>query len=128
MKAGRMDQRVELMEPVRTKDGYGDERTEYVARAMAWAEQVRHTGSRSEDVTGKDFSEFDASKTSDTIAWIWYCAVSASKREGKQFPLTMEEMADMMTVEDMNDCLHSVSSGNVVEDGTESAEEKKSHA
>lgn len=50
MKAGRMDQRVELMEPVRTKDGYGDERTEYVARATAWAEQVRHTGSRSEEV------------------------------------------------------------------------------
>lgn len=83
---------------------------------------------RFKDVTGKDFSEFDASKTSDTIAWIWCCAVSASKREGKQFPLTMEEMADLMTVEDMNDCLHSVSSGNVVEDGTGTAEEKKSRA
>ena len=83
---------------------------------------------RFKDMTGKDFSEFDASKTSDTVAWIWCCAVSGSKREGKQFPMTMEEMADMMTVEDMNDCLHSVASGNVSEDGTGSSDEKKSRA
>ena len=83
---------------------------------------------RFKDVTGKDFSEFDASKTSDTIAWIWCCAVSASRREGKQFPLSMEEMADLMTVEDMNDCLRSVASGSSAEDGAGSAEEKKSHA
>lgn len=81
---------------------------------------------RFKDVTGKDFSEFDASKTSDTVAWIWCCAVSGSKREGKQFPLSMEEMADLMTVEDMNDCLHAVSSANADDGvGNEDGEKKR---
>lgn len=82
---------------------------------------------RFKDVTGKDFSEFDASKTSDTIAWIWACAASSSKREGRQFPLSMEEMADLMTVEDMKECVRMITESRRKEAG-EGADEKKSPA
>lgn len=81
---------------------------------------------RFKDVTGKDFSEFDQSKTSDAIAWIWACAASSSKREGRQFPLSMEEMADLMTIEDMSECVRMISEARK-EEG-EATDEKKSPA
>ena len=83
---------------------------------------------RFKQVTGKDFSHFEVGNTADAIAWIWSCAVSASKREGKQFPLTMEEMADLMTVEDMNECIRSLAPDGGGETDAGAAGEKKTTA
>lgn len=51
--------------------------------------------------TGKEVTEIDTSSFTELCTYLWCCVVSASKREGKDFNLTLMDFADNVTSEDM---------------------------
>lgn len=51
MKAGRMDQLLELLEPVGRLNGYGERTLDYEPRHTVHAEEARFSGSRSEEAS-----------------------------------------------------------------------------
>lgn len=57
MRAGALKYKLELLEPKRTTDRMGAEKVEYTKTRTVWAERVRATGSRSEEV-GEHFPEY----------------------------------------------------------------------
>lgn len=74
--------------------------------------------------TGREVTEMNAGSFTDLFTYLWCCVMSASKREGKPFNLTLMEFADNVTPEDMqawNDVLQSLSDGET----TDAGEEKK---
>lgn len=59
MQAGRMKSRIELLRPVRIVDAFGAETVTYESTATVWAERVKQSGRRSEEV-GEHFPDYDA--------------------------------------------------------------------
>lgn len=59
MIAGKMRDRVGFLEPVVTTDAYGDEVTTWTDRGRFWAERVKYTGTRSDEV-GEHFPAYRA--------------------------------------------------------------------
>ncbi len=59
MKAGPMKYRLKVQEPVITKDKYHAERVVWTGRGTVWAERVKNTGYRREEV-GELFPEHRA--------------------------------------------------------------------
>lgn len=57
MRAGALKYKLELLEPKRTTDRMGAEKVEYTKIRTVWAERVRATGSRSEEV-GEHFPDY----------------------------------------------------------------------
>lgn len=57
MKAGRLKYRLTLLEPQRTTDRMGAEKTTYEPTRTVYAERVRATGNRSEEV-GEHFPDY----------------------------------------------------------------------
>lgn len=57
MRAGALKYKLELLEPKRTTDRMGAEKVEYTKTRTVWAERVRVTGSRSEEV-GEHFPDY----------------------------------------------------------------------
>lgn len=57
MRAGALKYKLELLEPKRTTDRMGAEKVEYTKMRTVWAERVRATGSRSEEV-GEHFPDY----------------------------------------------------------------------
>jgi len=55
--AGRFRSRVELFEPQRHVNSFGEEAVEYVTRGTVRAERVRFSGSRSDEV-GEHFADY----------------------------------------------------------------------
>lgn len=51
--------------------------------------------------TGREITEIDANSFTDLCTYLWCCVVSASKREGKEFNLSLIDFADAITPEDM---------------------------
>ena len=51
--------------------------------------------------TGKEVTEITKWGFSDLCAFLWCCVVSASKREGKNFNLSLMDFADSLSPEDM---------------------------
>ena len=57
MRAGALKYKLELLEPKRTTDRMGAEKVEYTKTRTVWAERVRATGSRGEEV-GEHFPDY----------------------------------------------------------------------
>ena len=53
--------------------------------------------------TGRDVSEMTGS-VSDLATYMWCCVVSACKREGVEFNMSLMDFADAITETDMNAC------------------------
>ncbi|WP_290100537.1 hypothetical protein [uncultured Muribaculum sp.] len=53
--------------------------------------------------TGREITEIDPTSFSDLCTYLWCCVVSAAKREGKPFDLSLMEFADSLTPEDMTE-------------------------
>lgn len=65
--------------------------------------------------TGREITEIDAGSFSDLCTYLWCCTVSASKREGVEFGMSLMDFADSITPEDMtawNEAISSAQSGN----------------
>ena len=59
--------------------------------------------------TGKEATEPEAlSGMTDMIAWLWATVKSASRREKKDFPLTLEEFADAITPDELPEILKAI--------------------
>lgn len=59
MQAGRMKYKLVLLEPQYTDGGMGSKRVSYAERRTVWAERVKATGNRSEEV-GEHFPDYHA--------------------------------------------------------------------
>lgn len=59
MIAGRMRHKLELLEPRRVVNAYGEDAVEWVATVTAYAERVKHSGQRSEEVS-EHFADYRA--------------------------------------------------------------------
>jgi head-tail adaptor len=57
MRSGALKYKLTLLEPQRTTDRMGSERTQYVETRTVWAERVNITGNRSEEV-GEHFPDY----------------------------------------------------------------------
>ena len=51
--------------------------------------------------TDREITEIDPNSFSDLCTYLWCCVVSAAKREGKPFDLSLMDFADSLTPEDM---------------------------
>lgn len=51
--------------------------------------------------TGREITEIDPTSFTDLCTYLYCCIVSAAKREGKDFNLSLIEFADNITPEDM---------------------------
>lgn len=71
--------------------------------------------------TGKEITEIKPGSFSDLCTYLWCCVVSASKREGKEFGMSLMEFADSISPDDMEAWSRAVSDGGGDGDG-----EKKS--
>lgn len=59
MRAGEMKYRLKLLRPVAVTNDYGEEATSYEASRTVWAQRVRQSGSRSDEV-GEHFADYRA--------------------------------------------------------------------
>lgn len=73
--------------------------------------------------TGKEITEIDPSSFTDLCTYLWCCVVSASKREGREFGMSLMDFADSIMPEDMTAWGNSIMSP-TAQEGTDS--EKKS--
>ncbi len=67
---------------------------------------------------GKEVSEMRAENVSEMITYLWCCAKSASKREGKDFTLPLQDFADCCDLSDLtawNVSLQSQAAGETAE-------------
>lgn len=74
--------------------------------------------------TGKEITEIDPSSFTDLCTYLWCCVVAASKREGKEFGMSLMDFADGITPEDMAQWNATISANTSVGDTDDS--EKKS--
>lgn len=56
---------------------------------------------RFKEETGREVSELNAASLSDICTYLYCCVVSACKREGKPFDLSLMDFADSISPEDM---------------------------
>lgn len=61
--------------------------------------------------TGREITEIDPGSLTDLCTYLWCCIVSASKREGKPFDLSLMDFADSITPESMEEWSAAVSGG-----------------
>lgn len=59
MRAGEMKYRLTLLQPMATTNEYGEEATTYTATRTVWAQRVKQSGNRSEEV-GEHFPDYHA--------------------------------------------------------------------
>ena len=52
--------------------------------------------------TGREFTEMDPKSFTDLCTYLWCCVVSASKREGRAFDLSLIDFADNISPDEMN--------------------------
>lgn len=57
MQAGRMKYKLQILEPVRKTDRFGAEHTDFEPRQIIWAERVKFSGRRSNEV-GERFPDY----------------------------------------------------------------------
>lgn len=57
MQAGKMRYRIEILEPVKGANRFGEQAETFESRGTAWAERVKLTGRRSEEV-GEHFPDY----------------------------------------------------------------------
>lgn len=71
---------------------------------------------RFKDLTGRDID--DMKGTSDFAKYIYCCAKSASRREKKDFDMSLEDFCDNILIEDLNDLNKEMAAANDT-DGTD---------
>ncbi|MDO5395653.1 MAG: hypothetical protein Q4F07_06785 [Bacteroidales bacterium] len=78
--------------------------------------------------TGREITEIDAASFSDLCTYLWCCVISASKREGRRFDMTLMEFADSIDPADMEQWTKSleVQNGAGDSEGETEEQEKKS--
>lgn len=75
--------------------------------------------------TGREITTIDAGSLSDLCTYMWCCVASASKREGKQFDMSLMDFADSISPEDMAAWNEAIN-GNPTQKDDENTGEKKS--
>lgn len=73
MHAGRMKYKLTLLQPNRTTNDFGSETVTYTETNTIWAERVKESGHRSEEV-GEHFADYDAQfniRDAHTVAEGW---------------------------------------------------------
>ena len=75
--------------------------------------------------TGREITTIDAGSISDLCTYMWCCVASASKREGKQFDMSLMDFADSISPEDMAAWNEAIN-GNQTQEDDENTGEKKS--
>lgn len=58
--------------------------------------------------TGREATELDGGALSDLITFVWCCAKSASRAEGVDFQLSLDEFADSISAEDAGEVFRSL--------------------
>lgn len=53
--------------------------------------------------TGREITEIDIHSFTDQCTYLWCCVVSASKREGKKFDMSLIDFADSISIDDMTE-------------------------
>ena len=56
---------------------------------------------RFKEQTGKEITEMDGNSFTELCTYLWCCIVSACKRDGKPFDLSLMEFADRIDPDDM---------------------------
>lgn len=51
--------------------------------------------------TGHEITQIDASSITDLCTYLWCCVVSAAKREGKPFDMSLMDFADCLSPDDL---------------------------
>lgn len=74
--------------------------------------------------TGREITEINPGSFTDLCTYLWCCVVSAAKREGKPFDMSLMDFADNLTPDDMQEWNEAISSTSNVEEDAE--REKKS--
>ena len=59
--------------------------------------------------TGREITEINPTSFSDLCTYLWCCVVSAAKREGKSFDMSLLDFADSITPEDMTEWSDAIS-------------------
>lgn len=75
--------------------------------------------------TGREITEMTPGSVADLCIYLWCCVVSASKREGKPFDMSLMDFADSLSQEDMEQWSEAVTAESEEEHGV-AGEEKKS--
>lgn len=75
--------------------------------------------------TGREITTIDAGSISDLCTYMWCCVASASKREGKQFDMSLMDFADSISPEDMAAWNEAIN-GNPTQKDDKNTGEKKS--
>ncbi|MDE5989095.1 MAG: hypothetical protein K2H17_06830 [Duncaniella sp.] len=74
--------------------------------------------------TGREITEIDPRSFSDLCTYLWCCVVSAAKREGKSFDMSLMDFADSLSPEDMAEWNNAIVSDSETGSG-ESGEKKR---
>ena len=74
--------------------------------------------------TGREITEIEPNSFTDLCTYLWCCVVSASKREGKPFDLSLMDFADSLSPEDMAEWNKAITAE--VQTGDNTTGEKKS--
>jgi len=56
---------------------------------------------RFKEQTGKEITEMDGNSFTELCTYLWCCIVSACKRDGKPFDLSLMDFADSIDPDDM---------------------------
>lgn len=73
--------------------------------------------------TGREFNEMDPNNLTDLCTFMWCCVVSAAKREGRDFNLSLIDFADCITPDELLKWNTTVSANR---EESDDSEEKKS--
>lgn len=75
--------------------------------------------------TGREVTQIDSESVSDLAIYLWCCTVSASKREGKDFTLSLQDFADNVDPDALSRWNDAVTAQLPAGSATEPGEEKK---
>lgn len=75
--------------------------------------------------TGREITEIDGSSFSDLCTYLWCCTVSASKREGIDFEMSLMDFADCITPEEMQVWTNTITRAEGEDDNTDNDASKK---
>lgn len=78
---------------------------------------------RYKDLSGKEVTEIGAHELSELGKYLWCCVASATHREGREFPLSVQDFADNVDLPTLKEWQKSITSDT---EASEGGDEKKS--
>lgn len=72
-----------------------------IGKKVYSCEQTMGALFRFKQETGREITEIDTQSITDVCTFLWCCVVSAAKRDGKEFNMSLMEFADSVSPEDM---------------------------